>query len=207
MTAARVACRCAGHRSHPLHPPHPRHPTPRHPTPPQSPHPTAGLPTGGSPLPTYRKLVEYHRAGELSFEHVVTFNMDEYVGLPRAHPQSYHHFMWDNFFRHINIKPENAHILDGNAANLQEECDRYEAKIAAFGGIELFLAGIGEDGHIAFSAWHARARARPCGFPPQPPARDTTTPRTRRRAGVQLGVAHARQDAGVRHHPGQLAVL
>lgn len=110
-----------------------------------------GLPTGGSPIPCYRKLVELHKRGEVSFAHVVTFNMDEYVGLPKTHEQSYHYFMWNNLFKHIDIKPENVNILDGMADDLQAECDRYEAKIASMGGIELFLGGIGPDGHIAFN--------------------------------------------------------
>ena len=110
-----------------------------------------GLPTGSSPLPVYRALVRAHAAGEVSFAHVVTFNMDEYVGLPRDHAQSYHQFMWANFFSKVDILPENAHLLDGMAPDLQAECDAYEAKIAAAGGIELFLGGIGPDGHIAFN--------------------------------------------------------
>ncbi|KDO23873.1 glucosamine-6-phosphate isomerase 1 [Saprolegnia parasitica CBS 223.65] len=110
-----------------------------------------GLPTGSSPLTTYKKLVQYHKEGKLSFEHVVTFNMDEYVGLPEDHPESYHSFMWTNLFQHIDIKRENVHILNGNAPDLEQECIAYEAKIAAFGGIELFLGGIGPDGHIAFN--------------------------------------------------------
>merc|ERR1711920_453862 len=82
-------------------------------------------------------------------EHVVTFNMDEYCGLPKDHPESYHSFMWTNLFGHVDIKKENVNILDGNAADLLAECDKYEAKIKAAGGIELFLGGIGPDGHIA----------------------------------------------------------
>ena len=89
-----------------------------------------GLPTGSSPIGVYKKLVELHKAGELSFEHVVTFNMDEYVGLPRDHPESYHSFMWKNLFMHVDIKPENVHILDGNAEDLDDECKRFEAEIA-----------------------------------------------------------------------------
>lgn len=77
--------------------------------------------------------------------------MDEYVGLPRDHPESYHTFMWNNLFMHININPDNVNILDGNAPDLDEECKRFEAKIARLGGIELFLSGIGPDGHIAFN--------------------------------------------------------
>ncbi|RHZ14712.1 hypothetical protein DYB37_013066 [Aphanomyces astaci] len=110
-----------------------------------------GCPTGSSPLQTYKRLVQYYREGRLSFQNVVTFNMDEYVGLPRDHSESYHTFMWTNFFQHIDIKRENVHILDGNAADLEEECRLYEVKIASFGGIELFLGGIGPDGHIAFN--------------------------------------------------------
>ena len=110
-----------------------------------------GLPTGSSPIGTYKALVELYKKGDLSFEHVVTFNMDEYVGLPRDHPESYHSFMWKNLFMHVDIKPENVHILDGNAEDLDAECLRYEAEIARVGGIELFLGGIGPDGHIAFN--------------------------------------------------------
>jgi glucosamine-6-phosphate deaminase len=110
-----------------------------------------GLPTGSTPLPTYAELVRLHKEGQVSFEHVVTFNMDEYCGLPREHPESYHSFMWGNLFKHVNIKPENVNILNGNAPDLLEECRDYERRIAAAGGIELFLGGIGPDGHIAFN--------------------------------------------------------
>lgn len=110
-----------------------------------------GLPTGSTPLGTYRKLIELNKAGKVSFEHVVTFNMDEYVGLPADHPQSYHFFMWDNFFNHINIKKENVHILDGMAKDLAAECAAYEKAIADVGGIDLFLGGVGVDGHLAFN--------------------------------------------------------
>ncbi|RHZ53576.1 uncharacterized protein CDV56_105548 [Aspergillus thermomutatus] len=110
-----------------------------------------GLPTGSSPLPIYRALIAAHNTGAISFRHVVTFNMDEYVGLPRDHPESYHSFMHANFFRHVDIEPGNVNILDGNAASLAEECLAYEAKIKALGGIELFLGGVGSDGHIAFN--------------------------------------------------------
>jgi glucosamine-6-phosphate deaminase len=99
----------------------------------------------------YKALVEAHKVGRVSFEHVVTFNMDEYVGIPEDHPQSYHSFMWTNFFSHIDIKKENVHILNGNASDLEAECAAYEAKIEAVGGIDLFLGGIGPDGHIAFN--------------------------------------------------------
>ena len=110
-----------------------------------------GLPTGSSPLGMYRALVAAHQAGRVSFEHVITFNMDEYVGIPEEHPESYHTFMWKNFFQHIDIKKENVHILNGNASDLEAECKAYEAAIEAVGGIDLFLGGIGPDGHIAFN--------------------------------------------------------
>merc|ERR1712079_894143 len=99
----------------------------------------------------YRKLVQAHKAGKVSFKHVITFNMDEYVGIPEDHPESYHRYMFDNFFKHIDIDPKNAHVLDGNAVDLVAECEEYEKKIKAAGGIELFVGGIGPDGHIAFN--------------------------------------------------------
>lgn len=110
-----------------------------------------GLPTGSTPLQAYKKLVSKFKAGLISFQHVVTFNMDEYCCLPRDHPESYHSFMWENLFRHIDIQPQNANVLDGNAPDLIEECRKYEEKIQKYGGIKLFLAGIGPDGHIAFN--------------------------------------------------------
>lgn len=99
----------------------------------------------------YKKLIEFHKAGKVSFKYVKTFNMDEYVNLPRDHPESYHFYMWNNFFKHIDIDPVNVHILDGNADDLVQECLNYEKKIAEAGGIELFVGGIGPDGHIAFN--------------------------------------------------------
>lgn len=110
-----------------------------------------GLPTGSSPLGMYRRLVELHKQGKVSFKNVVTFNMDEYVGIPRDHEQSYHTFMHQNFFNHIDIPAENINILNGNAEDPAAECARYEAKIESYGGIDLFLGGVGPDGHIAFN--------------------------------------------------------
>jgi glucosamine-6-phosphate deaminase len=110
-----------------------------------------GLPTGSSPLGTYRELVQLYREGKISFRNVITFNMDEYVGLPEDHPQSYHYFMRSNLFSHIDIPEENINILDGNAEDLEKECQKYEDKIKKVGGINLFLGGIGPDGHIAFN--------------------------------------------------------
>ncbi len=110
-----------------------------------------GLPTGSTPLGTYKALIELYKEGKVSFENVVTFNMDEYVGLPKDHEQSYYNFMWENFFNHINIKKENVHILDGMARDLEAECAAYEKAILDHGGIDLFLGGVGIDGHIAFN--------------------------------------------------------
>jgi len=110
-----------------------------------------GLPTGSTPLGTYNELIGIYLEGKVSFKNVITFNMDEYVGIPKDHPQSYHSFMWNNFFRYIDILPENVNILDGNAKSLKDECAGYEACIKEVGGIDLFLGGIGADGHIAFN--------------------------------------------------------
>jgi glucosamine-6-phosphate deaminase len=123
-----------------------------------------GLPTGGSPLGIYRELIGLRKDGKVSFAQVVTFNMDEYAGIGADHPQSYHRFMWDNFFNHVDIDRKNVHILDGMALNPEEECRAYEASIAFYGGIELFLGGMGADGHIAFnepgSSLHSRTRVK-----------------------------------------------
>ncbi len=110
-----------------------------------------GLPTGSSPLGTYAELIELVKQGDLSFQNVVTFNMDEYVGITEDHPESYHYYMYKNFFSHIDILEENINILDGNAKDLDKECKDYEDKIESYGGIHLFLGGIGADGHIAFN--------------------------------------------------------
>lgn len=110
-----------------------------------------GLPTGSSPLGMYQELIELNKKGVVSFKNVVTFNMDEYVGLPKEHSESYYSFMWNNFFSHVDITRENVNLLNGNAANLEAECARYESKIKSYGGINLFLGGIGPDGHIAFN--------------------------------------------------------
>ena len=110
-----------------------------------------GLPTGGTPLEMYKRLIQFNKDGIVSFENVVTFNMDEYVGLTPDNDQSYHHYMFTNFFNHIDIKKENINILDGMAEDYKAECQRYEDKIKSYGGIHLFLGGVGPDGHIAFN--------------------------------------------------------
>ena len=123
-----------------------------------------GLPTGSTPLGSYQKLIEFYQKGYVTFQYVVTFNMDEYVGIPKEHPQSYHSFMWDNFFSHIDILAANVNILNGNVEDLEAECEAYEEKIKSIGGIHLFLGGIGADGHIAFnepgSSLHSRTRVK-----------------------------------------------
>ena len=110
-----------------------------------------GLPTGSSPIGTYHELVELHKQGKISFKNVITFNMDEYVNIPETHPESYHYFMNKYLFSHIDIPRENINILDGNAKDLDKECQEYEKKIKKVGGINLFLGGIGPDGHVAFN--------------------------------------------------------
>ncbi len=106
-----------------------------------------GLATGSTPLRLYRELITM----QLDWSQIVTFNLDEYIGLPREHPQSYHSFMWENLFQHTNITPENVHIPDGNSPNIPECCAEYERQIQAAGGIDLQLLGIGTDGHIGFN--------------------------------------------------------
>jgi glucosamine-6-phosphate deaminase len=119
---------------------------------PGSPRPfVLGLPTGSSPLGCYRELIALVARGKVSFADVVTFNMDEYVGIAEDHPESYHSFMRDNLFSRIDIPPASVNILDGNASDLEAECARYEDKMRALGGIDLFLGGVGADGHIAFN--------------------------------------------------------
>lgn len=110
-----------------------------------------GLPTGSSPLGTYKELIKLNKEKKVSFKNVVTFNMDEYVGLKEDHPESYHTFMNKNFFDYIDIPKTNINILNGNAKDLEKECLEYEEKILSYGGIDLFLGGIGADGHIAFN--------------------------------------------------------
>lgn len=110
-----------------------------------------GLPTGSTPLSTYAELISLYKAGKVSFSNVITFNMDEYVGLPEDHPESYHSFMKNTFFKYVDINPSNINILNGNAPDLKKECDEYEERIRRAGGIDLFLGGVGENGHLAFN--------------------------------------------------------
>lgn len=110
-----------------------------------------GLPTGSSPEGMYKELVQACKEGRVSFKNVLTFNMDEYVGIPEDHPQSYHSFMKEHLFDHVDCPKENIHILNGNADDLEKECEHYEQMIKDAGGIDLFIGGIGPDGHIAFN--------------------------------------------------------
>ena len=110
-----------------------------------------GLPTGSTVLDMYAALCKAYAAGQVSFKNVVTFNMDEYIGLPEDDPQSYHTYMRQNLFDHIDIRPENTHILNGNATDLDAECAAYENAIKQAGGIDLFFGGVGRNGHLAFN--------------------------------------------------------
>lgn len=110
-----------------------------------------GLATGSSPLGTYRQLITWYEKGDVDFDKVISVNLDEYVGLSPKDTQSYRHFMNENFFDHINIRPENTFVPDGCAKNLDAACKAYDAHIEAVGGIDLQLLGIGLDGHIGFN--------------------------------------------------------
>ncbi len=110
-----------------------------------------GLATGSTPLPTYEALIGMYRAGALDFSRVTSFNLDEYVGIDPLHECSYHRFMQDHLFSQVNIRPENVHIPDGNAADLAAAARAYDAAIAAAGGIDLQLLGIGRNGHIGYN--------------------------------------------------------
>ena len=110
-----------------------------------------GLATGSTPVPTYKRLIRMHRKNALSFAHITTFNLDEYVGLPESHEQSYRFFMDRNFFQHIDIPPEQTHVPNGLAPDPDQECKTFESKIQSAGGVDLWLLGIGHNGHIAFN--------------------------------------------------------
>lgn len=117
----------------------------------EKPNAVLGMATGSSPLGLYQELVRMHREEGLDFAQVSTFNLDEYVGLPRTHPQSYHHFMHENFFRHVNLAPGNIYIPSGTTSNYHAFCQWYERRIEECGGIDVQILGIGSDGHIAFN--------------------------------------------------------
>jgi glucosamine-6-phosphate deaminase len=110
-----------------------------------------GLATGSTPLALYQELVRMHKEEGLDFSQVTTFNLDEYVGLNRNHPQSYHYFMYENLFKHVNVPKQNVYIPSGTTDNYQAFCRWYEQRIKECGGIDLQILGIGSDGHIAFN--------------------------------------------------------
>src|SRR5437588_2844671 len=110
-----------------------------------------GMATGSTPLGLYQELVRMHQQGKIDFSRVMTFNLDEYVGLPGNHPQSYAYFMQENFFQHVNVQPQNINVPSGTTSNYPAFCDWYEKRIAECGGIDLQILGIGSDGHIAFN--------------------------------------------------------
>src|SRR5881296_322670 len=112
-----------------------------------------GLATGSTPLGIYRELIRRHRAGEVDFARVVTFNLDEYYPMPPDSPHSYRRYMWENLFDHVNLPPAQAHVPDGGTPRerLAEACAAYERAIAEAGGIDFQLLGIGQSGHIGFN--------------------------------------------------------
>lgn len=112
-----------------------------------------GLATGSTPIPLYEKLIRAHREEGLSFKHVITFNLDEYHGLDKSHPESYWHFMHTQLFDHIDIDPKNIHIPDGKVTEdaILEYCHDYESRIESAGGLDIQILGIGRTGHIGFN--------------------------------------------------------
>ncbi|MEA2067628.1 MAG: glucosamine-6-phosphate deaminase [Verrucomicrobiota bacterium] len=117
----------------------------------EKPNAVLGLATGSTPLTLYKELIRLHKEDGLDFSRVMTFNLDEYIGLEKEHPQSYHTFMWENLFSQINIKAENVHIPDGMATDVPASCAAYERAMAEAGGIDLQVLGIGSDGHVGFN--------------------------------------------------------
>ncbi|WP_404454330.1 glucosamine-6-phosphate deaminase [Virgibacillus necropolis] len=115
------------------------------------PHPVLGLATGSTPEGLYKKLIEEYRSGEVSFKDTTTFNLDEYIGLSMDHPNSYHHYMKDHLFQHIDIDMEKAHVPNGDVTDVQSECKDYEKIIHENGNIDIQILGIGTNGHIGFN--------------------------------------------------------
>lgn len=130
----------------------------------EKPHAVIGLATGSTPLKLYNELIRMHVEEGLDFSEVTTFNLDEYIGLPREHEQSYYRFMWDNLFNHININPDKVHIPDGMTDDIPATCAAYEQAILDNGGIDLQVLGIGSDGHVGFneptSSFSSRTRIK-----------------------------------------------
>src|SRR5258706_1345303 len=129
-----------------------------------------GMATGSTPLGLYQELVRLHKREQLDFSRVTTFNLDEYIGLQMNHPQSYHFFMHEHFFRHVNIPPHNINIPSGTTSNYPAFCEWYEQRIRECGGVDFQILRIGTDGHIAFN--------QPMRSPSSPPRRKTLSPQT-----------------------------
>jgi len=110
-----------------------------------------GVPAGQSPIGTYQQLISLNQEGSVSFQNVVAFGLNEFVGIPQDHPHTYHSGLWNNFFSQIDIPAENVRLLDGNAQDLEKECAHFESEIQRLGGIRLFLGSVGPDGHIGFN--------------------------------------------------------
>lgn len=119
-----------------------------------------GLATGSTPIGTYKELIRLYNEGDVDFENVVTFNLDEYLGLDKMNEQSYYYFMRENLFDHVNVSEDNIHIPDGNPEDYDKECSDYEKKIEASGGIDLQILGIGHNGHIGFNEPNVEFEAR-----------------------------------------------
>ena len=117
----------------------------------RKPNAVLGLATGSTPLGVYKELVRMHKQEGLDFSRCTTFNLDEYVGLPITHDQSYHYFMHENFFKHVNVPEQNIHVPSGTTSNFKAFCQWYEQRIQECGGIDVQILGIGSDGHIAFN--------------------------------------------------------
>lgn len=133
------------------------HPTPKKPF-------VMGLPSGSTPLGMFEILARYYKERKVSFENVVFFGMGEYVGMGAGDEHGFQYYLWDKFLKYVNIKKEHVHFLDGLTKNFAKECANYEKAIAAAGGVDLFIGGVGEDGHIAFnepySSLNSRTRAK-----------------------------------------------
>lgn len=129
-----------------------------------------GLATGGTPVPVYARLVELHRAGELSWRDATTYNLDEYYPISPLNPQSYRAYMHQNLFAHVDIAPNRAHILDGTVpeAFAEAHCAEFDRWIAADGGFDLQLLGIGRNGHIGFNEPSERTVEDALALPTRP---------------------------------------
>ncbi|GBD94573.1 glucosamine-6-phosphate deaminase 1 [bacterium BMS3Abin05] len=117
----------------------------------KKPNAVIGFATGSTPLGLYKELIRLHKEEGLDFSKITTFNLDEYVGLRPEHPESYHYFMWNNLFKHVNADPRHIHIPMGMADDIDRFCEWYEEQIEEYGGIDLQILGIGANGHIAFN--------------------------------------------------------